>query len=188
MNGSRLIKLAKQFAADAHKGQVRKLNAEPFMNHPENVARRLYDAGFREELVAAGYLHDVVEDTDVSLAEIESVFGMEVSRLVAGNTESKGLPWIDRKLETIGRAEKGSLESKALIGADKLDNLSNIMKYVQLSGDEVWKVFSMGKEQQYWYYSEVSKALFANTEGMQVPDYFWEYERLVQKLKAVIRK
>ena len=187
MNGSRLIKLAKQFAADAHKGQVRKLNAEPFMNHPENVARLLYDAGFREELVAAGYLHDVVEDTDVSLAEIESVFGKEVSRLVAGNTESTGLPWIERKLETIGRAEKGSLECKALICADKLDNLSNIMKYFQLSGDEVWKAFSVGKDQQYWYYSEVAKALFANIGGMQVPDYFSEYGRLVRKLKEVIQ-
>ena len=188
MDGSRLINLAKRFAEDAHKGQVRKLNAEPFMNHPENVARTLYEAGFREEVVAAGYLHDVVEDTDVSLTEIESVFGREVSRLVAGNTETTGLPWTERKLETIGRAENGSIEVKALICADKYDNLANIMKYYAVSGNEVWKVFSMGKDDQYWYYSEVAKALFANTGGVKVPAYFWEYGKLVQKLKYVILK
>ena len=55
---------AKEFAINAHKGQIRKSNKEkPMIIHPINVADILSEYGFDDNVVAAGYLHDVIEDT-----------------------------------------------------------------------------------------------------------------------------
>ncbi|MGN1401896.1 MAG: HD domain-containing protein [Bacillus sp. (in: firmicutes)] len=176
--------MARQFAEKAHRGQIRKLHAEPFTNHINNVASTLLTAGFRPEVVAAGYLHDIVEDTNVPLSEIEKVFGKEVCRLVASNTEDMALPWEIRKGKTIERVRMGSMETKALIAADKLDNLSNIKKYLDLDGDQVWEIFSKGREQQLWYYGEIKEALFESVQEEGIPAFFYEYVELVRRLKG----
>lgn len=185
---SKLILQAKQFAERAHAGQVRKLNDEPFMNHPINVASTLQSAGFDETVVAAGYLHDVVEDTAVTIAEVSERFGEQVKELVEANTENGKLPWRERKAQTIVNAEQGSLQVKALIAADKLDNLSNILKYEKDMGEEVWSAFSKGKQDQYWYYSNICEALFRNVMKEQMPAFFVDYKKLVEKLQELIMK
>ena len=185
---SKLILQAKQFAERAHYGQVRKLNDEPFMNHPTNVASILNAAGFDEIVVAAGYLHDVVEDTDVTMEEIVAEFGNEVKALVEANTEDLQLPWQQRKEQTILAARNGSIQVKALIAADKMDNLTNFLKYEKQLGARVWSVFSKGIEDQYWYYSEVSKAIFENASEEQIPSFFFEYKKLVLLLQQLVNK
>ncbi|WP_042349113.1 HD domain-containing protein [Bacillus massiliigorillae] len=186
MKPPNLIIQAKQFAEKAHSGQTRKLNNEPFMNHPNHVADTLIEAGFSDVVVAAGYLHDVVEDTVVPLQEIEQKFGLEVCRLVNGNTENRNYSWEKRKLQTIENARVGSLEVKALIAADKFDNLTNVMHYYKVMGESVWSVFVRGKKDQYWYYSEVAKALFMNIDELDIPLFFYEYKRLVEKLHEIL--
>lgn len=186
MKSSNLIIQAKRFAEKAHKGQIRKLNNEPFMNHPNHVASILSNAGFSDVVVAAGYLHDVVEDTAVPLLEIEREFGSEVGCLVNANTENQLYSWRKRKLQTIENAKDSSLEVKALIAADKFDNLTNVMKYHNEMGDSVWSVFARGKEEQYWYYSEVARALFTNIEENDIPLFFYEYKQLVEELHEIL--
>lgn len=81
-----LICRAFQFAYQLHKGQSRK-SGEAYISHPVAVAGLLRDLGGSAAMVAAGFLHDVVEDTDVTLEEIEAHFGAEVRHLVEGVTK-----------------------------------------------------------------------------------------------------
>lgn len=81
-----LICRAFQFARQLHEDQFRK-SGEPYIAHPVAVAGLLKDLGGDPAMIAAGFLHDVVEDTEVSLAEIEQRFGEEVRHLVEGVTK-----------------------------------------------------------------------------------------------------
>ena len=81
-----LICRAFEFAYVLHKGQTRK-SGEPYIAHPVAVAGLLRDLGGDSATIAAGFLHDVVEDTDVSPEEIEERFGEDVRHLVEGVTK-----------------------------------------------------------------------------------------------------
>lgn len=82
----RLISRAYEFGARAHEGQVRK-SGQPYITHPVAVAEILAELQMDAVSLTAALLHDVVEDTNVSLAEIEEEFGKEVARLVDGVTK-----------------------------------------------------------------------------------------------------
>lgn len=81
-----LISRAYERADKAHKGVARK-SGEPYITHPLSVAALLIDLGLDAESIAAALLHDVVEDTDVTVAQLTSEFGSEVSALVDGVTK-----------------------------------------------------------------------------------------------------
>ena len=82
----KLIRSAFDVAVDAHKNQRRK-SGEAYIAHPVAVAGLLRDLGGDSEMIAAGFLHDIVEDTEVTPEEIEELFGAEVRRLVEGVTK-----------------------------------------------------------------------------------------------------
>lgn len=81
-----LIQQAYVYAAQAHAGQKR-LSGEPYFSHPLAVAYTLAEMGFDEPTIAAGLLHDTVEDTGVTLEEIDENFGEEVADIVDGVTK-----------------------------------------------------------------------------------------------------
>lgn len=81
-----LICRAFEFAYHLHQGQYRK-SGEPYIAHPVAVAGLLRDLGGGSAMIAAGFLHDVVEDTQVTIEEIEQQFGPEVRQLVEGVTK-----------------------------------------------------------------------------------------------------
>ena len=81
-----LIRRAFEFAATAHDGQQRR-SGEDFINHPFGVAKVCAELRLDEQTVAAALLHDVVEDTGVSVAELREEFGEEIARLVEGVTK-----------------------------------------------------------------------------------------------------
>lgn len=81
-----LICQAFEFAYSLHEGQ-RRASGEPYIAHPVAVAGLLRDLGGGAAMIAAGFLHDVVEDTEVTSEEIEQRFGTEVRRLVDGVTK-----------------------------------------------------------------------------------------------------
>jgi len=84
---SLVVQRAVQLAASAHEGQLRK-NGDPFITHPIETARILADLRMDLDTIVAGLLHDVVEDTDVSLETIESLFGSSVAAIVRGDTKA----------------------------------------------------------------------------------------------------
>src|SRR5574344_199794 len=96
------------YATRAHKGQVRKTEPEKEMIiHPIGVANILEEYGCDDNVIAAGYLHDVVEDTKYTLEDIEKEFGEDIKNLVDAASESdKSLSWEERKLETINKTRK----------------------------------------------------------------------------------
>ncbi len=81
-----LLKKAYVFAAQAHKGQVRR-SGEPYLSHPLEVASMLADMKMDATTLVAGILHDVLEDTEVTAPEIEKTFGSAVARLIEGITK-----------------------------------------------------------------------------------------------------
>ena len=87
-DGEGLIKAAYEFAAQAHKGQMRK-SGEPYLEHPLQVTMALANLHLDRDTLIAALLHDILEDCDVSLDEIEVKFGSEVAKLVDGVTKLK---------------------------------------------------------------------------------------------------
>ena len=90
---------AKEFAINAHKGQIRKSDKEkPMIIHPINVADILSEYGFDDNVVAAGYLHDVIEDTKYTKEDLLKAFNEDILSLVLGDTEKdKSLSWEEKK-------------------------------------------------------------------------------------------
>jgi guanosine-3',5'-bis(diphosphate) 3'-pyrophosphohydrolase len=125
-----LITGAMEFAAHKHTDQKRKgKRAEPYVNHLVEVARLLADATSGEDpaLVAAGLLHDTVEDTDTTFAELEREFGAEVAGLVQEVTDDKNLKKEVRKRLQIEMAGKKSPRARLIKIADKTSNLRSIL-------------------------------------------------------------
>lgn len=172
---------AKQFATRAHQGQSRKTTQTdtPYIEHPIRVAKTLEKAGFSEEVVMAAYLHDTIEDTTVTTADIEKAFGPEVLQIVLANTENKNHTWESRKQHTIEWVREAPLEIKALIVADKLDNLSSIIEEYSQVGDKVWSAFHRGKDKQAWYYRGIAANCMSGLQPNQVPDFFYTYKEKV---------
>jgi guanosine-3',5'-bis(diphosphate) 3'-pyrophosphohydrolase len=81
-----LLERAFLFASEAHEGQQRR-SGEPFIAHPVGVARVLADLHLDDSTLAAALLHDVVEDTDLTIEEVRAEFGEEITRLVEGVTK-----------------------------------------------------------------------------------------------------
>ena len=90
-----LIVKAFKLAYKAHNGQLR-ASGEPYIIHPVAVADLLKEIGASPSVIAAGLLHDVVEDTGVDLSEIEKIFGLEVKVLVEGVTKLGGIHFNNR--------------------------------------------------------------------------------------------
>ena len=90
---------AKMFAIKAHMGQVRKSELDkPMIIHPLSVGMLLEEYGYDDNVIAAGYLHDVVEDTKYTIEEIEKIFGKDIASLVMTASEpDKSLSWEERK-------------------------------------------------------------------------------------------
>jgi guanosine-3',5'-bis(diphosphate) 3'-pyrophosphohydrolase len=81
-----VLQKAYVFAARAHKGQVRR-SGEPYLSHPLEVTNILADMHLDKTTLVAALLHDVLEDTDITAAEIKETFGKEVADLVEGVTK-----------------------------------------------------------------------------------------------------
>lgn len=128
-----LIERAALFAEQAHRGQVRKYTGEPYINHPAEVAK-IVSTLIRstDEMIAAAWLHDVVEDTETSLAEIDHLFGAHVAFLVDGLTDvskpSHGNRAARKELDRIHLAA-GTHEIHTIKLADLISNSSTIARY-----------------------------------------------------------
>jgi (p)ppGpp synthase/HD superfamily hydrolase len=95
-----LVTRTADFAARRHVDQRRKGAArEPYINHLAEVAHLLSEATDGEDgaLIAAGFLHDTLEDTETEYEELQAIFGQDVASLVAEVTDDKSLPKAERK-------------------------------------------------------------------------------------------
>ncbi len=158
---------AKAFAIKAHMGQVRKSEPDkPMIMHPISVGNLLEDYGYDDEIIAAGYLHDVVEDTKYTIEDIQNEFGEKVANLVMGASEpNKTLSWEERKKHTIKETKTLPLANKLIICADKINNLEDMMLKFEKNGKKDFSTFKRGEEQQKWYFTNVYESIIYNEEA-----------------------
>jgi guanosine-3',5'-bis(diphosphate) 3'-pyrophosphohydrolase len=148
---------AMRFAAQAHDGQMRRGSNTPYFEHVAAVALILDRMGFAEDVVVAGLLHDVVEDTATSFEEVAARFGACVSALVRNcseiKTDAEGnkRPWIDRKRDHLAAISEAPTKARAIFLADKLHNLISIELDLR-EKRPVWSLFHAEREQVLWYY------------------------------------
>jgi HD domain-containing protein len=156
-----VIEAADRFAERSHTGHVRKGTDRPYVEHPREVARLLADAGAGDDVVAAGLLHDTVEDTGVTVAELREAFGPRVASLVAAVSEDKSRSWEERKRHTITKLASASEDVLLLTAADKLANAGAI----GADGDDVWERFNRPFPLQRRYYRAATRALERRANG-----------------------
>ena len=95
--------------------------------HPINVANILSEYGYDDNVVAAAYLHDVIEDTKYTKEDLLNEFNDDIVSLVLGATEEdKSLSWEERKTITIDKVKYLDLRHKAVVCADKISNLEDM--------------------------------------------------------------
>jgi len=129
-----IIRRAELFAAAAHMavGQVRKYTGEPYYVHPRDVAYIVEHAGGDDNMIAAAHLHDVVEDTDITLQQIQDFFGADIADLVGWLTDvSKPTDGNRAERKAIDRAHtaQASVRAKTIKLADLISNTRSIVEH-----------------------------------------------------------
>ncbi|WP_458862548.1 HD domain-containing protein [Acidaminobacterium chupaoyuni] len=177
--GGELFHAALEFAANAHAGQKRKGSGAPYIIHPVEVAQILTESGAGDEVICAGLLHDLVEDTGCTAEQIEKAFGPRIAELVKAESEDKSRSWEERKQTTIHHMEAcRDLDILLLCCADKVSNLRSLAADYQKTGEAVFSHFKRGRKEQAWYYG----SLLGCFEPLSEMDLYWEMADLYGKI------
>ena len=127
-----MVKKAMHFAKKAHEGQLRKFTNEPYIVHPIAVAGIVYSVTSNTDMLCAAVLHDVVEDTDCTIEQIEKSFGSTIASLVADLTDvskpSDGNRKVRKHLDLLHNGQ-GSAQAKTIKLADLIDNTKSIVSF-----------------------------------------------------------
>jgi GTP pyrophosphokinase len=171
---------ALSYACACHFGQRRKGSGAPYITHPLAVAAIVGQYGGDEDQAIAALLHDVVEDCEVSPAEIAARYGERVAAIVEACTDTTERPkpaWRPRKEAHVEKVRGLPSDFKLVVGADKLHNATSIVRDRARTsvGEAVWQRFSASREEVLWYYRAMHTAL---TDG-------WEHE-LCDELEAAV--
>lgn len=152
---------AVDFAARRHSAQRRKDAAgSPYINHPIEVARHLASVGEvrDEEVLIAALLHDTIEDTGTTRAEIAARYGEAVAALVVECTDDKSLPKAERKRSQIENAPHKSTGAKLIKLADKTCNLRGILTDPPVG-------WSVERQREYFLWAELVVAGLRGTNA-----------------------
>jgi (p)ppGpp synthase/HD superfamily hydrolase len=157
-----LIDTALAFAARAHREQVRKGTGIPYIVHPVGVLLLLRAAGETDPaLLAAGLLHDTIEDAGTSPALLAELFGARVAAIVEGCSEPEhgDAPWETRKTHTVAYLRTAPRDVQLVAAADKLHNLRSMLADQAELGNALWQRFNRGRPSIEWYYRAVTESL-----------------------------
>ena len=180
---SKVISDAIEFALTAHEGQVRKGNTTPYIIHPLRVGLILTELDCSDEIIAAGILHDTVEDTPVTHEDLKFFFGDAINAIVEGASEpDKSDTWENRKQHTIEYLKSAPREVLLVAGADKLDNIKETGKHLKEIGEGHWSSFKRPREQQEWYYRSLTQVFVSRIDDDMTHKLFTEYKSEVEKV------
>ena len=173
------------FAVRAHAGTERRGKGFPYIVHPMEVVSIVSTLSADQELLAAGALHDVVEDTAVSVDQIRAEFGPRIASIVASESDSidPGVSledsWMARKQAAIRRLQGASREVKMVALGDKLSNLRAIARDYEEQGDALWDLFHAKDPSVHaWRFRALADAL-RELEGSFA---FREFEQLINQV------
>ena len=179
-----LISEAIAFAVKAHDSMRRKKSDAPYILHPMEAAVIVGTMTSDQNLIAAAVLHDVVEDADITIEEIEAKFGKRVRELVESETEDKraNLPpeqtWRVRKEESL-KVLKNTDDIGVLMVwlGDKLANMRSLYRDFKVEGVDMWQRFNQKDvTQQAWYYRSIADL----TERLSEHSAWLEYKTLTE--------
>lgn len=179
-----LVSEAITFAVKAHDGMRRKKSDAPYILHPMEAAVIVGTMTNDQNLIAAAALHDVVEDANVDIEEIEERFGRRVRELVQSETEDKraDLPpastWRIRKEESLTVLKNTDDIAVLMVWlGDKLANMRAIYRDFKVEGVQMWQRFNQKDvNEQAWYYRSVVKL----TEALSDTSAWLEYKTLTE--------
>ena len=124
--------LAKSLSEKLHSSQIRKFSGDPYFLHTQRVAKKLEDLGCSDYVVSAAYLHDTIEDTDLTLEELTSKFGFQIAHLVFEVTSKpSGIEKYGKDDYIAYKVSKISRKALLIKLADRIDNLLD-------GGSESW--------------------------------------------------
>jgi (p)ppGpp synthase/HD superfamily hydrolase len=173
---------ALEFASLAHQNQKRLFpEGIPYICHPFAVAMILHKCGYDEDVVIAGLLHDVVEDTYFSDSDIRGKFGARVADLVADVTEDKTLPHEEMKEDYRQKVKRAAGESKAISAADLLANRVSLLLPLQQNKNPWEKLTSKSKEE---FLNADYKRINIIKEGLDSP-IITELEGVIKEIKKI---
>lgn len=180
-----LLRRAIKFAIkthDVYQKQTRKGKDIAYITHPLTVGLILSRAGASDQVVAAGILHDTIEDSilekKVSKEMLEGRFGKKVAKLVESVTEpEKSVPWEERKRQALEHIRKYSRESLLVKSADIISNMTETLDDYARYGDDVFDRFYASKERTIRHQMDSIKAIIGR----------WPQNPLVQDLKQIAR-
>ena len=160
-----LVSEAIAFAVKAHDGMRRKKSEAPYILHPMEAAVIVGTMTDDQNLIAAAALHDVVEDANITIDEIEEKFGKRVRELVESETEDKraDLPpestWRIRKEESLAVLKNTEDIGVLMVWlGDKLSNMRAIYRDFKAEGISMWQRFNQkDPDEQAWYYRSIVK-------------------------------
>lgn len=173
-----------EFASRAHDGMIRKKDKTPYILHPLEAAVIVGSMTEDRDVISAALLHDVVEDTSITIEEIEENFGSRVRALVESETEDKraDLPpedtWRIRKEESLQElANSGDADVLMLWIGDKLSNMRSFYRIWKAEGESMWQSFNQkDPSQQKWYYTTIAEL----TSSLKEFSAWQEYNELVK--------
>lgn len=179
-----LVSEAIAFAVKAHDGMRRKKSDAPYILHPMEAAVIVGTMTDDQNLIAAAALHDVVEDANITIDEIEEKFGKRVRELVESETEDKraDLPpestWRIRKEESLAVLKNTEDIGVLMVWlGDKLANMRAIYRDFKAEGISMWQRFNQKEpDEQAWYYRSIVKF----TERLSDTSAWLEYKALTE--------
>ena len=161
-----LLDRAIEFAVRAHAGTERRGKGFPYIVHPMEAMAIVATMTPDQEVLAAAALHDVVEDTDVTVEEIRAAFGDRVASLVACESDivlaelSEEVSWPVRKQAAIDRLAAASHDAKVVALGDKLSNMRAIARDYAVRGDALWNLFHVKDRASHaWHYRGLAASL-----------------------------
>lgn len=173
------------FAVKAHSGTERRGKGYPYIVHPMEAVEIVATMTGDQELLAAAMLHDTVEDTDVTVEQIQAEFGERVASIVA--EESDEMPegiseedsWHGRKQAAMDRLSRASLDAKIVALGDKLSNMRAIARDYAIQGDNLWNLFHAKDPKDHeWHYRGLAAALSELGDTLA----YQEFERLIDQV------
>lgn len=133
-----VVRDAYELLSEKHSGQRQKVNGRPYLEHPVSVAADVSQAGFDPELIAAALLHDIVENSDVSVGQVRERFGDRVGELVEAMTDTAEVePYERRKALHRERIVNAGPDAAVIFAADKLSNVRALREAYANDGEAV---------------------------------------------------
>ncbi len=188
------FEMALLYAARLHAGQVRKGSNAPYLGHLLGVAAQVIEAGGDEDQAIAALLHDAIEDQGGKPTgeAIGSLFGDGVLTIVQacsdeapGSTERSAENWRTRKERYLKHLRAAPADVLLVSLADKLYNARAILLDLRQLGDELWRRFHTGKEEQLWYYRGLVTAFQHSAQGSSLMPLVEELDRIVSEIEKV---